>query len=110
MIGGVPAEFDPSPRPVDGNLVAGNVVIGQRGADGILVGANATNTAVLRNTANHNAADGIHVLSASTTLRRNTANGNGAFGIEAVAGVTDAGGNQAGGNGNSAECAGVVCT
>jgi parallel beta-helix repeat protein len=93
---------------VDGNVVAHNLVTGQH-ADGILVAPVAQDTILTRNIANENAADGIHVLSASTTLGHNTADGNGAFGIEAVAGVIDAGGNEASGNGNPAQCTGVVC-
>jgi hypothetical protein len=105
---GIPPEFGPSPRPVDGNRVARNSVTGQH-ADGILVAPVAQDTILARNTTSHNAADGIHVLSPATTLRRNTADGNGAFGIEAVPGVTDAGGNTASGNSNPAQCTGVAC-
>ena len=106
---GAPPAYNPSARPLDGNLVARNVVIGQHDGDGILVADTATNTVLRRNTTNRNDADGIHVHNTSTTLRRNTANGNGDFGIEAVDGVTDAGGNEAHGNGKTPQCKGVAC-
>jgi Right handed beta helix region len=109
MVGGLPPGFEPSSRAMDGNVVAGNVVTGQKDGDGVLVGANATNTVIRLNTANRNGRDGIHVLSASTLLKRNGAFSNVVFGIEAVAGVTDGGGNVAHRNGNSAQCSGVSC-
>jgi parallel beta-helix repeat protein len=106
---GTPSELDPSAPASDGNLLAGNVVIGQHDGDGILVADTANNTVLRRNTTNLNGADGIHVMSASTILGRNTANRNSAFGIDAVPGVTDAGGNEARHNGNPAQCTGVAC-
>jgi hypothetical protein len=108
IVVGLPPEFGPLPRPVHGNVVTRNLVTGQH-ADGIFVAPVAQDTILARNTANDNAADGIHVLSPSTLLRRNVADGNGAFGIEAVDGVIDAGGNEASGNGNPAQCTGVAC-
>jgi parallel beta-helix repeat protein len=105
---GVPPDFGPSPRPVGGNRIARNTVIGQR-ADGILVASTAQDTTLARNTADRNGADGIHVVSRTTLLRRNSADDNAAFGIEAVAGVTDGGGNRAHGNGAAAQCSGVGC-
>lgn len=107
---GLPPAFEPGPEPVDDNVVVHNTVTGQRDGDGILVGANATGTAVRRNRANHDDKDGIHVLGASSTLTGNLAFGNGAFGIEAVDGVTDGGGNVAHGNGNAVQCTGVTCS
>jgi parallel beta-helix repeat protein len=106
---GLPSEFNPSPRPVNGNVVVRNTVSGQH-ADGILVALVARDTTLARNTANGNANDGIHVLSPLTTITRNTADDNGAYGIEAVPGVTDGGHNEASGNGNPAQCAGVACS
>jgi hypothetical protein len=105
---GLPPEFNPSPRPMNDNVVVRNTVTRQQ-ADGILVAPVARDTTLARNTANGNAADGIHVLSPITTITRNTADDNGAYGIEAVPGVTDGGHNEASGNGNPAQCAGVAC-
>jgi len=106
---GLPPEFNPSPRPVAGNLIARNTVSGQH-ADGILVSPVAADTTIARNTTNGNANDGIHVLSPFTTITRNTADDNGAYGIEAIPGVTDGGHNEAAGNGNPAQCVGVACS
>jgi hypothetical protein len=105
---GIPDEFGPSPRPVTGNSVVRNTITGQH-ADGMFVAPVAQDTTVARNSADHNAGDGLHVLSPATTLLRNRADDNAAFGIEAVAGVTDGGGNRARGNASVAQCIGVAC-
>ena len=83
---GVPPDFGPSPRPVNGNMVERNTVSRQQ-ADGILVAPVAENTMLERNTANGNTNDGINVLSPLTTITRNTADNNAAYGIEAVPGT-----------------------
>ena len=106
---GVPPELEPSPGPVDGNVVVRNA-ISHDGGDGIQVAAIAQDTALRHNVAERNGADGLDVLSPSTTIARNAANRNAAFGIEAVPGVTDGGGNIAHANGNPVQCTGVVCS
>jgi parallel beta-helix repeat protein len=106
---GLPPDFGPSPRPVNGNVVVRNTVNRQQ-ADGILVEPVAENTTLERNTANGNANDGIRVLSALTTITRNTADNNGAYGIDAIPGATDGGHNQASGNGGPAQCTGIACS
>jgi parallel beta-helix repeat protein len=110
---GLPPEFNPSARPVAGNLIVRNTVSAQR-ADGIFVAPVARDTTLARNTANGNAADGIRVRSSFTTITRNTADDNGDHGIEAAPDdggqVTDGGHNVASGNGNPAQCVGVACS
>ncbi len=106
---GLAAEFGPSPRAVDGNMVTRNLS-NDNGTDGIIVQPVARHTSLERNTAEGNGADGVHVLSPFTTISRDSAELNAAFGIEAVPGVTDGGHNQASGNGASAQCIGVVCS
>jgi parallel beta-helix repeat protein len=98
----------PGPRrPTTNTVIARNAITGNEG-DGILVTALADNTELRRNIANHNGADGIHVLSARTTITRNTADDNAGFGIRAVTGVIDGGHNRASGNGLG-KCTGVIC-
>jgi parallel beta-helix repeat protein len=108
---GLPPEFNPSSRPVAGNLIVRNTVSGQH-ADGILVSPVAADTTIARNTTNGNANDGIHVAGSGTTITRNTADDNAVFGIEVVPGVTvtDGGHNEASGNGGPAQCTGVACS
>jgi large repetitive protein len=106
---GLPPDFGPSPRPVQGNVVVRNTVSRQQ-ADGILVAPVAQDTTLESNTANGNTADGIRVLSPLTTITRNTADKNAAYGIEAVPRVTDGGHNAASGNGNPAQCSGIACS
>jgi large repetitive protein len=98
----------PGPRrPTTNTVIARNAVTGNEG-DGILVTVLAENTALERNIANRNGADGIHVLSALTTITRNTADDNARLGIEAVTGVIDGGHNRASGN-TVGQCTGVPC-
>jgi nitrous oxidase accessory protein NosD len=104
---GLPPQFGPSPRPVDGNVIECNTVMRQA-ADGILVAPVAQNTTLERNVANGNALDGIHVFSPLTTITGNTADNNGAYGIEAVQGATDGGNNSASGNAGPAQCTATV--
>jgi parallel beta-helix repeat protein len=102
------AAFEPETPPAVDNIARSNVVR-NGGFDGILVEPTAADTLLDRNTASHNADDGIDVESPSTTLTGNTANQNQDLGIEAVPGVTDGGGNKASGNGNPLQCTNVFC-
>jgi parallel beta-helix repeat protein len=120
-----------------GNLVAGNVVVGARGAgirlgldrppiggdntvvrenrvnrsgdDGFLVAETDDHSLLKRNVARHNGGDGFDVESDSAKLARNHAVRNGDLGIEAVAGVGDGGGNKAHGNGGPVQCTNIAC-
>jgi hypothetical protein len=76
---------------------------------GIWVGAQATETQVVRNLSVANPGDGILVEAPGTLVRRNRAHFNGQLGIRAVAGVIDGGGNEAAGNGDPRQCVGVAC-
>jgi parallel beta-helix repeat protein len=102
------AAFEPETPPAVDNIARSNVVR-NGGFDGILVEPTAADTLLDRNTASHNADDGIDVESPSTTLTGNTANQNQDLGIEAVPGITDGGGNRASGNGNPLQCTNVFC-
>jgi parallel beta-helix repeat protein len=106
---GLPPGFNPSSRPVSGNVVERNSVSDQE-ADGIFIGLRAQDTTLERNTADRNGKDGIYVLSPSTTITRNTADNNAAYGIEAIPAAIDGGHNQAAGNGNTEQCTGVACS
>jgi parallel beta-helix repeat protein len=71
---------------------------------------------VVRNVANDNGNDGIHVFpleleQAPVTLARNRASHNGDLGIEVdvASDAVDGGGNRAFGNGNPLQCLNVVC-
>jgi parallel beta-helix repeat protein len=90
------------------NRIEGNAVFGSE-LDGIVVAPGAAGTLLLRNRADRNGDDGIHVEDPSTTLTGNVANLNSDLGIEAVEGVVDGGDNQAVGNGNSAQCLNISC-
>jgi hypothetical protein len=95
-----------------GALVARNFAH-DSGQNGIVIGSDASNVGLRRNTANANGTwvegTGIQVDSPSVTITGNTANDNGWYGIKAVPGVVDGGGNRASGNGNPAQCVGVRC-
>jgi len=106
-VGAAPDE-NPSSIAPTGNVVSRNNSSGNDG-DGIRVVAVAQDTLLVRNAADRNGADGIHVQSPATTISRNTANHNANLGIEAVPGVVDGGKNKARGNGNPAQCTNVVC-
>jgi parallel beta-helix repeat protein len=95
-----------------GNLLRDNIVSGGLAypePDGIFVEAGAAQNALVGNSVNGSADDGIDVEEPSTILARNRAFGNGDFGIEAVVGVIDGGGNLAWDNGNPLQCLNVEC-
>ncbi len=80
----------------------------ENGWDGIFVGSGLTGTVLVKNTSIGNGQDGIQVESAYSALVKNTANHNANIGINAVVGVLDGGGNNAEGNG-VADCVNVAC-
>jgi len=91
----------------EGTAVSKNAAAGNT-ADGIFVEDGSDGTLVERDVASRNGDDGIHVESPATTLTPNIANRNRDVGIEAVPGVTDGGGHRASRNGNPAQCTHVV--
>ncbi|ANW16995.1 right-handed parallel beta-helix repeat-containing protein [Streptomyces clavuligerus] len=85
---------------------------GHNGSRGISVDGEAaagTGNRLIRNTAEANLGDGIHVAKAVHTLQDNIARDNDGWGILAGPGNTDGGGNRASGNAEPGQCAGVVC-
>jgi Right handed beta helix region len=97
--------------PAARNEVVDNTVsrVAETFFSGIWVGADATETRVVRNFSVANPGDGILIEAPATLVRRNDAHFNGQLGIRAVIGVTDGGGNRAAGNGDPRECVGIAC-
>jgi parallel beta-helix repeat protein len=96
--------FNTDNSVVKGNKVRSNTL------DGIHAAAGSSGNLLLKNDANKNRHDGIHVDSPGNTITKNHANKNVNLGIFAAAGDTDGGKNKAHGNGNPLQCAGVVCS